>query len=55
MHIARHTFGHISGDRIPVQDLQMLYRHSDITTTINYQNNFTFKQADEALDTVLNS
>ena len=53
MHIARHTFGHISGDRIPVQVLQMLYRHSDITTTINYQNNFTYKQADDALEKVL--
>ncbi len=55
MHIARHTFGNISGDRIPVQILQRLYRHSDITTTINYQKNFTFKEADDALDAVLNS
>lgn len=53
MHIARHTFGHISGDRIPVQVLQKLYRHSDITTTMNYQRNFTHQQADEALDKVL--
>jgi len=35
MHIARHSFGNISGDRIPLQILQVLYRHSDITTTIN--------------------
>jgi integrase/recombinase XerD len=55
MHIARHTFGNISGDRIPVQILQKLYRHSDITTTINYQKNFTHKEADDALDAVLNS
>lgn len=55
MHIARHTFGNISGDKIPIQMLQKLYRHSDITTTINYQKNFTFKDADDALDAVLNS
>ena len=53
MHIARHTFGHISGDRIPVQVLQKLYRHSDITTTINYQRNFAYKEADDALDRVI--
>jgi len=55
MHIARHTFGNISGDRIPVQILQVLYRHSDITTTINYQSNFAHKKVDDALDAVLNS
>ena len=55
MHIARHTFGNISGGKIPVQMLQKLYRHSDITTTINYQNNFIYKDADDALDAVLNS
>lgn len=53
MHIARHTFGNISGEKIPLQILQILYRHSDITTTINYQKNFKFKEADDALDTVL--
>jgi len=53
MHIARHTFGNISGDKIPVQMLQKLYRHSSITTTINYQKNFLFKNADDALDEVL--
>jgi len=53
MHIARHTFGNISGDRIPLQVLQVLYRHSDITTTMNYQANFAHKQADDALDKVL--
>jgi integrase len=54
MHIARHTFGNISGDRIPIQTLQKLYRHTHITTTINYQANFTHKEEDEALDSVLN-
>jgi len=53
MHISRHTFGNISGDKIPVQMLQKLYRHSSITTTIGYQANFIHKTADEALDAVL--
>ena len=53
MHIARHTFGNISGDRIPIQMLQKLYRHTSITTTIGYQGNFIHKDADEALDAVI--
>lgn len=53
MHIARHTFGNISGDKIPIQMLQKLYRHSSITTTIGYQANFIHKDADEALDAVI--
>lgn len=53
MHIARHSFGNISGDRIPVQMLQKLYRHSKIETTIGYQANFIHKDADDALDAVL--
>jgi len=53
MHIARHTFGNISGDKIPVQMLQKLYRHSNITTTVNYQSNFIFKDTDEALEKVI--
>ncbi|SEB79695.1 Site-specific recombinase XerD [Maribacter dokdonensis] len=54
MHIARHTFGNISGDKIPIQTLQRLYRHSSITTTIQYQANFIHKDFDEALDSVTN-
>lgn len=54
MHIARHTFGNISGDRIPIQMLQKLYRHSSVTTTIGYQSNFTHKEADDALESVVN-
>ena len=54
MHIARHTFGNISGDKIPIQTLQRLYRHSSITTTIQYQSNFVHKDFDEALDNVVN-
>lgn len=53
MHISRHTFGNLSGDTIPVQMLQKLYRHSSITTTIGYQANFINKEADEALEKVL--
>lgn len=53
MHIARHTFGNISGDKIPIQMLQKLYRHSHITTTLGYQANFLFKDADEALESVI--
>ncbi|HRF76733.1 MAG TPA: site-specific integrase [Chitinophagales bacterium] len=55
MHIARHTFGNISGDRIPIQMLQKLYRHSSVTTTIGYQANFVNKDADDALDMVINN
>lgn len=54
MHIARHTFGNISGDKIPIQTLQRLYRHSSITTTIQYQANFIHKDFDDALDSVVN-
>ncbi|MEM8937724.1 MAG: site-specific integrase [Bacteroidota bacterium] len=53
MHIARHSFGNISGDKIPIQTLQKLYRHSSITTTMNYQANFISKNEDEALDKVV--
>jgi len=52
-HIARHSFGNISGDKIPIQMLQKLYRHSDITTTINYQQSFINKDTDDALEAVI--
>ena len=54
MHIARHSFGNMSEDKIPIKMLQKLYRHSSITTTINYQANFMHKDADDALDSVIN-
>jgi integrase/recombinase XerD len=54
MHIARHTFGNLSGDKIPIQMLQKLYRHSNVSTTIGYQSNFIHKDADNALDAVIN-
>jgi site-specific recombinase XerD len=53
MHISRHTFGNISGDAIPVQMLQKLYRHSNLSTTIGYQAAFINKEADDALSAVI--
>lgn len=53
-HIARHSFGNIAGDRIHPLMLQKLYRHSDLKTTLNYQANFIHKEADKALDKVIN-
>jgi len=53
MHISRHTFGQIAGDKIPPQLLQKLYRHSDLKTTIGYQANFIHKDVDKALDDIL--
>lgn len=54
MHIARHSFGNIAGDQIPIQMLQKLYRHSTITTTMHYQANFINKETDNALEKVVN-
>lgn len=54
MHIARHSFGNIAGDAIHPLMLQKLYRHSDLKTTLNYQANFIHRDADEALDQVVN-
>lgn len=54
MHLARHSFAQMAGDKIPVQILQKLYRHSSIVTTMGYQSNFTTQQTDDALDKVLN-
>ena len=53
-HIARHSFGNIAGDEIHPLILQLLYRHTDLKTTINYQANFIHKETDEALEKVLN-
>lgn len=53
MHISRHTFGNISGDKIPIQMLQKLYRHTDIKTTIGYQASFIHRDVDEALEAVI--
>jgi integrase len=53
-HIARHSFASIAGNSVNIQILQKLYRHSSISTTINYQANFIHKDFDEALDSVVN-
>jgi integrase len=53
MHIARHSFGNIASDQIPIQMLQKLYRHSSITTTMMYQSDFISKKTDDALKSVL--
>lgn len=52
-HIARHSFGNIAGDKIHPLMLQKLYRHSNLKTTLNYQANFIHKNADDALDNVV--
>lgn len=52
-HIARHSFGSISGGKIPLHILQHLFRHSHITTTMNYMKSFRFEEADEALKSVI--
>ncbi len=54
MHIARHSFGQIAGDKISIQILQKLYRHSSVTTTMLYQSNFMTEETDKALETVIN-
>ena len=54
MHIARHTFAQLAGNKIPLPILQKLYRHSHIATTAGYQSNFTNEDSDNALDLVLN-
>ncbi|MBU2949333.1 site-specific integrase [Tamlana agarivorans] len=54
MHIARHSFGNIAGDKIHPRILQKLYRHSDLKTTLNYQTNFIHQEADDALEEVIN-
>lgn len=53
MHVSRHTFATLAGDKIPIQMLQKLYRHSDIKTTLGYQSAFIHRDADDALDAVL--
>lgn len=53
MHIARHSFGNIAGDKIPIQMLQQLYRHSSVSTTMMYQSYFISQEADKALNSVV--
>jgi site-specific recombinase XerD len=53
-HIARHSFGNIAGDKIHPLMLQKHYRHSELKTTLNYQANFIHRDADDALESVIN-
>lgn len=52
-HKARHSFGSLAGDAIPIQMLQKLYRHTHVSTTIGYQNNFVHQATDDALNAVI--
>lgn len=52
-HKARHSFGNLAGDAIPIQMLQKLYRHTHVSTTIGYQNNFVYQATDDALSAVI--
>lgn len=52
-YIFRHTFDNISGDRIPIQMLQKLYRHSSVITSIGYPTDFIHKDADDALKVMI--
>ncbi|MCR8561076.1 site-specific integrase [Mucilaginibacter sp. BJC16-A38] len=55
MHISRHAFGNVAGEmNISLLMLQKIFRHSIILTTMNYMKNFIHKEADEAMDAVLN-
>lgn len=54
MHIVQYTFAQLAGENIDIWMLQKLYRHSNIATMIGYQSNFIHKEANDALDAVLN-
>lgn len=53
-HIARHSFGHIAGDKISPIKLQRLFRHSYIKTTMGYQANFVMQNEDDSWVNVFN-
>jgi integrase len=56
MHIARHTFGNLSKGTLAPEVLQALYRHSHLSTTINYQRNWIRQeQLDDGLMSVVNA
>lgn len=52
-HTSRHSFATISGQTINIHTLRKLYRHSSISTTIQYMSSFVHDDFDEALDTVI--
>ena len=53
MHIARDSFGNIAGDKVSPQMQQKLYKHASVTTKMEYQVNYMQKEANDALDMVL--
>ena len=55
LHIARHSFGNITGDKISVQLLQFIYRHTKLTTTIGYQSHWVNNDlVDSAVKMIVN-
>jgi site-specific recombinase XerC len=50
-HSARHSFAHLSSD-IDLRQLQKIFRHSNITTTIGYMESIKHTDADDALEKV---
>src|ERR1700761_8596019 len=51
---ARHSFAQRAEEKeIHPKVLQKMYRHESVLTTMKYQSNFSFKKADDALDSVL--
>lgn len=53
-HKARHSFAQRAGEKeVHPKVLQKMYRHESVLTTMQYQSNFSFKKADEAIDAVL--
>ncbi|MDB2385157.1 tyrosine-type recombinase/integrase [Polaribacter sp.] len=51
-HSARHSFAYLSSD-IDVRQLQKIFRHSNITTTIGYMESIKHTDADDALEKVI--
>jgi integrase/recombinase XerD len=53
-HKARHSFAQRAEEKeIHPKVLQKMYRHESVTTTMQYQSNFSFEKADDAIDAVL--
>jgi site-specific recombinase XerD len=53
-HKARHSFAQSAEEKeIHPKVLQKMYRHESVLTTMQYQSNFSFKKADDAIDAVL--
>lgn len=53
LHIPRHTFGKLAGNKIQIKTLQKLYRHSHLSTTAICQQNFGHDEVDNALDKIV--